>query len=130
MNQNNDIYEFIKKVNLLDNRLSIYSLKLNLYSILPSYILSKKFFEHNIDLKLFTDAIFLKNPFKDYLYDSRTLLLARIIRAINETEDRQMLIDINNFIINHTNEIYEKNNSKPSKEHLINLYNKYSRNKE
>ena len=84
--KNNEFDELFKRINLLDNRLNIESQRYNLYSILPEYILSFSFFPTNNDIKYFIVSVGLDSKFKEYLYASRTLLLARLIRIISSSE--------------------------------------------
>lgn len=122
--KNNEFDELFKRINLLDNRLNIESQRYNLYSILPEYILSFSFFPTNRDIKYFIVSVGLDSEFKEYLYASRTLLLARLIRVISSSE-KETLILFNNVIKDHILEFDSKDN--PSKDKLVNLLNKYSR---
>lgn len=122
--KNNEFDELFKRINLLDNRLNIESQRYNLYSILPEYILSFSFFPTNNDIKYFIVSVGLDSKFKEYLYASRTLLLARLIRIISSSE-KEMLILFNNVIKDHILEFDSKDN--PNKDKLVNLLNKYSR---
>ncbi|EMF0506862.1 hypothetical protein ACOYYN_13770 [Enterococcus lactis] len=73
----------------LDSRLAIDKQKLLLYGITTAIILSKEIFPNNKDIRNFTDFIHL-TMLKDYLYKSRTALLARMCRELEKMTDEQI----------------------------------------
>ncbi len=52
-------------------------------------LLDKEMFKRNIDLKEFCKSIFKYDP-KEYLYNSRTLLLSHIIRLVYKSNDDEI----------------------------------------
>lgn len=87
------------------NKLSTSQSKLLFMGMIYEIILRKDLFPKNSDLKSFVDKIFKKyfvgkEPLRDYLYLSRTILGARIQKEI-------MLALEYNQIIEIVNEIYE-----------------------
>lgn len=65
-------------------------LRLELYSIVTDVFLSKEHFNRNSDIVTFINAI--NYQYADYLFKSRTLLLARILRDINKAEKNELLL--------------------------------------
>ncbi|MGG1644311.1 hypothetical protein ACIFQM_24240 [Paenibacillus sp. NRS-1782] len=61
--------------------------------LLSEIILEKKYFSHNKDLKHFTNEI-LTQDYKDYLFDSRPALYARLIKDLRNSK----LEDLDYFI--------------------------------
>lgn len=61
-----------------------------LYSIITELILSNEYFKKNIDFKIFIEAVNLN--YADYVYRSRTLLLARILRDVKKADKTQLIL--------------------------------------
>ncbi|QUW21362.1 hypothetical protein JSQ81_16365 [Sporosarcina sp. Marseille-Q4063] len=77
------------KINMIRKSDSEDKIRVELYSIITFMILSTEIFPKNIDIKRFLidkDDIF--KEFRPYLYASRTILLARILRVISSKEKR------------------------------------------
>ena len=113
----------LKKVNSLDTRKNEEQLKLEFYSVVIGVILSTDLFKKNKDLKVLFDEFKVEIPLKDYLYDSRTALLARVIREI-ESSEKEILA----FNIRLVREFMDSLETKKPNE-ITDLINKYSRNK-
>lgn len=63
--------------------------KYKIIGISSELILSKELFKNNIDLVSFIEVVF-STSFRPYVIRSRTLLLARISRLINDCSDEQL----------------------------------------
>ncbi|MFL1674439.1 hypothetical protein [Paenibacillus dendritiformis] len=61
-------------------------------AVLSEVILDKKYFANNKDLKFFTNEV-LEQDYKEYLFDSRPALYARIIRDLRTSKAK----DLGNF---------------------------------
>ncbi|BBM18391.1 hypothetical protein G15_2056 [Enterococcus avium] len=79
----------VNEILKLDSRKNIDKLRLTMYGLLTSLILSKDLFPHNPDLRPFIDSIGL-NYLKDYLFKNRTALLAKVSREIENMNDEQL----------------------------------------
>lgn len=73
----------------LDMRTHPERLRYKLYPIYINLLLNKNFFKNNIDIKPLCNDLSL--AFKDYVYRSRTLLVARIIRSIELADQKDLL---------------------------------------
>lgn len=73
----------------LDMRTHPERLRYKLYPIYINLLLSKKFFRSNVDIKPLCNDLSL--DFKDYVYRSRTLLVARTIRSIELANQEDLL---------------------------------------
>ncbi|MDO6355259.1 hypothetical protein Q3V94_09325 [Caloramator sp. CAR-1] len=90
---------------ITSNKLNMSQSKLLFMGIIYEIILRKDLFPKNEDLKGFINNIFIqyfidKEPFKDYLYDTRTLLGARIQKKIQTDLDYNKIVEIVNKIYN------------------------------
>lgn len=68
------------------------------YGYITNVILSTEKFKNNIDIKEFLEnetSLFLNDDdkFKDYVYKTRTLILARVIRITEKREDKTLLFN-------------------------------------
>ncbi|MDA2595560.1 hypothetical protein PDQ40_07800 [Bacillus cereus group sp. Bc061] len=79
----------------LNGNTNIELLRLELYSIVTDVLLSKEHFNRNKDIATFIAAI--NYEYGDYLFKSRTLLLGRILRDINEAEKNDLLLITRNL---------------------------------
>lgn len=79
----------------LNGNMNIDLIRLELYSIVTDVFLSREYFNRNNDIVTFIDAI--NYQYADYLFKSRTLLLARILRDINKAEKNQLLLIMRNL---------------------------------
>lgn len=69
-----------------------------IYGYITNVILSTEKFKNNIDIKEFLEnetSLFLSedDKFKDYVYKTRTLILARTIRITEKREDKTLLFN-------------------------------------
>lgn len=82
---------FIKNLLItLDGKTNEEKLRINLYSIMTTVLLSKNIFKKNTDISLF--MIKLNIEFKEYVYRSRTSLIARMIREIESADKNKLLV--------------------------------------
>ena len=74
----------------IDKRSDNEKIRSSLYSVFVSILLSKEIFTKNDDIKEFLNAIDIN--FKDYVYKSRTLILARVLRNIEKSEAEDLYL--------------------------------------
>ena len=79
-------------------------LRINLYTIMITAILSQKVFEKNSDIPKF--ILKLDIHYKDYVYRSRTLIVARMIREIESSDKNKLLF----FVSELKKLLFESNN--------------------
>ena len=119
------VYSNIKKTKDVNYR------KTMLYSVYSFLLLSTNYFHHNIDLKSFLTPLLQdidnsynekerKNKscvFKDYVYKSRSQIVARFIRIIQKSDESVQIILINSLaqFIDENSNNYEKSVSDKSK---------------
>ncbi|MCR8870526.1 hypothetical protein [Peribacillus frigoritolerans] len=87
--------------------------KYKLIGIVSEIILSKELFKRNLDTKSFLKEVFNKE-FNEYVYLSRTSIVSRTIRLIDDCEDKIYLDYKNNlykFIIKQIDNSKTKNNN-------------------
>lgn len=92
----------IKKIISRTNTKNEDELRLNLYTVYCEYILSREVFKLNKDIKSFLE----KNNmfFKDYVYASRTVIISKVIRKIENGQKE----DLNLYYENIKNELFEE----------------------
>ena len=102
-------------------------LRLELYSIVTDVFLSKEYFNKNRDIVAFIDAINFK--YADYLFRSRTLLLARILRDINKADKDELLLIVRNLQLLLFNKIEPdtKTKGKKSKNYVDSIMEQFKR---
>lgn len=78
----------------LDKRTDNEQIRISLYSIYVTIILSKDLFKKNIDIRLLSNE--LEIFFSDYVYKSRTLVTSRYVRIIEKADEHQLylLLDV------------------------------------
>ncbi|WP_313757088.1 hypothetical protein [Tissierella sp.] len=89
---------------VISNKLSISQSRLLFMGIIYELILRKDIFPRNDDLKGFINNIFVKKfnnktPFKEYLYNSRTLLASRLQKNIISELNYTQIIEVVNEIL-------------------------------
>lgn len=95
----NTISTFIKTNMKYINASSEEEQKMLLYAVFSEIILSKKFFNHNSEIKSFLSRIDI--DFKPYVFSSRTQIISRIIRVIQNSENdfrKECFIAIQNIV--------------------------------
>lgn len=105
--------------------------KLELYSIITNLILSKDIFKSNKEVGEFLDKIDIS--FKDYVMNSRTMILARTLRIINKSEEEDLIkykSTLNELIVSDELKKEDKKNKKVVNDdkYIDNILKKYSRN--
>jgi len=122
--------EIIKKVYInIKKTKDVNYRKTMLYSVYSFLLLSTNYFHHNIDLKYTLtpllqdiDKIYKERKnkscvFKDYVYKSRSQIVARFIRIIQKSDEsvQIILIDFLTWFIDENSNNYEKSVSDKSK---------------
>lgn len=90
--ENNDLRYVKSLISKIDKRSGTDQIRLSLYSIITVILLSKEVFKKNIDIVPFIDSLNLN--YKEYIFKSRTLLVARVIRYIEKAEHEDLLLFI------------------------------------
>lgn len=124
----------LKRIKLIDSRLKEEDVRLDLYSTLIPYILSKNIFRNNKEIKEFIDLLSLEKKLKSYVYNTRTQIAARLCREIQKSDRDRLLHNakvLKNHALNLEINTYTKNNTtyEKNKKSIIDVLNKYSRNK-
>lgn len=115
-----------KRVKLLEIRRDSNQTKMDFYAVLIPTFLSKELFKSNREIKEVTDKFRVKTSIKDYLFDSRTALLARLIREVEGNSEEELEYNINVFKQNTLALMEEKGLETASD--VTKIINKYSRN--
>ena len=95
----------IKKIKYIKNLKDEELIRLESFSVVVSFILSKEVFKTNIELKEFMEKIGVEC--KPYLLKSRTAMVARAVRIVEKAEKQQLLNYID-FISEKLNKIPEE----------------------
>ncbi|WJE62697.1 hypothetical protein QRE63_18820 [Bacillus mycoides] len=105
-------------------------LRLELYSIVTDIFLSKEYFNRNSDIINFINAI--DYQYADYLFKSRTLLLARVLRDINKAEKEELLLILRNLqkLLFNNVEPDTKTKTKKSKNYIDSIMGQFKRGSE
>ncbi|WP_304341241.1 hypothetical protein [Metaclostridioides mangenotii] len=125
MGNKRDLIELKQDLKIVEsNRLNIYQSKLYFMGLFFEVILNKELFPRNKDLKEFINEhiaihFITKKRYKDYLFKSRTLLAASIIREIyiNVEYDQilEMVKELDLILPENLNSQNKKNKNKNSK---------------
>lgn len=102
-------------------------LRLELYSIITDVFLSKEYFTKNSDIVNFIDEIDLQ--YANYLFKSRTLLLARILRDINKADKDELILvtrSLQNLLFNKI-EPDTKTKDKKSRNYVDSIMEQFKR---
>ena len=126
----------IKNLSLNKNE---FQLKMDLYSTLIPYLLSTEKFKRNSEIKNFTNRLKLKRELKDYLFASRTQIVARMVREIENFDEFLLKENIRVFkeynLMEHNETSSDIKTEKVGKklgaeDRILKSINKYSRNKD
>lgn len=109
-------------------------MRYELYAILTTLVLSKEEFKANKEISDFLNSLGIN--FKEYVFNTRTLIIARTLRIIEQADiDRlesykkvlkQLYLDDTNDNKNSD----QKDKKKPTENYMNKILNKYSRNRE
>lgn len=116
-----------RKIRKFEVSKDIESTKMEFYSILIPTILSTEIFNKNDQIKELVKEFEVELSFGDYLFSSRTALLARVIREIEKNNQESLIRNVNIFKEYILNRISERNLIEESE--TTKFINKYSRNK-
>ena len=128
--------EFLKRnLNRLSSKSVPQEVRYYLMSIYGTILQSTTIFPKNIDIKPFVNSLPLEREMRDYLFGARPAVIARIIKEINKSNDKNLYVFLDsakNLIdVNKSNDKKVTRNSKKAyseKDNYIdNLLNKYSR---
>ena len=112
---------------------------MDLYSTLIPYLLSTEKFKRNSEIKNFTNRLKLKRELKDYLFASRTQIVARMVREIENFDEFLLKENIRAFkeynLMEHNETSSDIKTEKVGKklgaeDRILKTINKYSRNKD
>ncbi|MNO38127.1 hypothetical protein D3C76_282220 [compost metagenome] len=115
-----------KRIKLLEVRKDSNQTKMDFYAVLIPTLLSREIFKNNREIKELIDKLKTKTSIKDYLYDSRTALIARIIREIQSNADEDLVINIKVFKEITLNLLEQKELIHTNE--VTNIINRFSRN--
>lgn len=122
--------QVINKVNRIQNLKDIEYVKGEMYSIFSILILSKKQFNRNIEIKEFLGKLNIN--FKEYVYVSRTSVLARVLREIEKADEERVrsigLILFNEFNSENGNIKSNYKKTKKNDDYLLGILDRYTRN--
>lgn len=91
------------KLSKMNKRTDVESIRFELYSILTHVVLSKEFYQHNKEISEFTEGANI--IFKEYVFDSRTLLLARLLREVEKASNEKIFLIMEQL----QNKFFDKN---------------------
>ncbi|MCK8472537.1 hypothetical protein [Lactiplantibacillus plantarum] len=113
------------EINSIDVRTDSERIRYELYSIYVNLLLSREIFPKNEDIKELCSQ--LNFEFKDYVYKSRTLIIARFMRKIEQIDSA----DVTNFFKTARIMVNETVNNLPNKnlpkEKKLNFLDKFGR---
>jgi hypothetical protein len=111
----------------LNGKTNVEQLRQELYSIVTDVFLSREHFNRNSDIIPFTNSI--NYQYAEYLFKSRTLLLARILRDINKAEKEELLLimrKLQHLLFNNV-EPDTKSSGKKSKNYVDSIMGQFKR---
>ncbi|WP_440603286.1 hypothetical protein [Bacillus sp. GB_SG_008] len=117
-----------KNIKTLDYKQNPEQIKMDFYSVLIPTILSREVFNKNKDVKELVDKFKVKKKVKDYLYISRTALLARLIREIEDAENDVLQYNVKMFKEYVEELLISKGLINYDSTSVTKIINKYSRN--
>lgn len=127
--------KFIRtKLSQLDKRSNPEQLRVELFACLTYIFLSKEYFKLNKDIIDFNKE--LNIDLRDYVYKSRTLLVARMNREIQKADKETLFLFLEktkNVVfkdISTGNSTIEHKNKKDKENYIDDLFNQFSRKSE
>ncbi|WP_368790980.1 hypothetical protein AB3Z09_11300 [Companilactobacillus farciminis] len=128
--------EFLNKnLSRLSSKSNPQEVRYYLMSIYGTILQSTSIFSKNIDIKPFVNSLPLEREMRDYLFSARPAVIARIIKEINKSNDKNLyifldsakkLIAVNPKSNKKITKTSKKNHSEKNN-YIDNLLNKYSR---
>ncbi|ETT37531.1 hypothetical protein C161_13508 [Paenibacillus sp. FSL R5-192] len=115
-----------KRIKLLEVKKDSNQTRMDFYGVLIPTLLSRKLFKNNKDLKELTNKFKVQTEIRDYLYDNRTALIAKLIREFEKNTKEELEYNVKLFkkivleMIDKTGDI--------STNEVTHIINKYSRN--
>ncbi|MBU5351371.1 hypothetical protein KQI74_03705 [Paenibacillus barcinonensis] len=115
-----------KRIKLLEVKKDSSQTRMDFYGVLIPTLLSRKLFKSNKDLKELTNKFKVQTEIRDYLYDNRTALIAKIIREFEKNTKEELEYNVKVFkkkvleMIDQTGDL--------STNEVTHIINKYSRN--
>lgn len=128
--------EFLNKnLSRLSSKSTPLEVRYYLMSIYGTILQSTSLFSKNIDIKPFVNSLPLEREMRDYLFSARPAVIARIIKEINKSNDKNLYIFLDSAKeLIAVNQKSAKKVTKGSKKgrsekdnYIDNLLNKYSR---
>lgn len=83
--------------NFLHKTNDINETKLELYWLLPSLVISKKTFKNRESIQKFVEGV-LEMKFADYVYNSRSILIGRILKKIHTMDLEDSVVLTNRLV--------------------------------
>ncbi|MBP0065757.1 hypothetical protein JYQ79_03010 [Anaerobutyricum hallii] len=116
-----------KKIRYIKNLKDEELIRMESYSLIVSFMLSKDAFKFNVDLKQFMEKLGIEC--KPYLLKSRTAILGRTIRVLEKAEKQQLLKyvsviseEIDSLPETQKSETVNKKNEKNYMKEVLKLY--------
>ncbi|WP_052098196.1 hypothetical protein [Paenibacillus stellifer] len=114
-------------------------IRFELFSILTSLLLSKNVFKNNSEIVSFLSSLNIE--FKEYVFKSRTLILARVLRTVENLDESMLEMYMNileNMLIRKTEDTEEvqnketkqRNEKNSTNNYIEEILKKYSRNRD
>lgn len=125
MNNEKNLFLLKSEINSIDPRTNPERVRFSLYSIYVIMLINKKLFKKNSDIKELCDELNIN--FKDYVFRSRTLLIARFMRKIEkiDSEEVYLFFEIAKKKISH--EQNKESIKKETKSDKDNIFDKFGR---
>lgn len=114
-------------------------IRFELFSILTSILLSKDVFKNNSEIVSFLSSLNIE--FKEYVFKSRTLIIARVLRTVENLDESMLelyMIALENVLRRETEnteetknkETKQQNEKNSSNNYIEEILKKYSRNRD
>lgn len=119
-----------KKLSTIKNSNNIEQVRIELFGVITSILLSKELFKYNKEMVEFLQNINI--VCKPYIMKSRTAILGKVIRKIEKIEIDEMkeIGEVINRMLNEFSDSLNKNVEKPEKvkkNYMAEIMRKYSR---
>ena len=119
-----------KKLSTIKNSNNIEQVRIELFGVITSILLSKELFKYNKEMVEFLQDIDI--VCKPYIMKSRTAILGKVIRKIEKIEMQEMkeIGEVINRMVNEFSDSLNENIEKPEKvkkNYMAEIMRKYSR---